>query len=69
MALRIPKSFAVESKVTRGTTVEVSINNGNIVVTPVVEPEYSLDGLLAGVTSENTHGEVDTGDAIGKEVW
>lgn len=28
-----------------------------------------LEDLLAGVTPENLHGEVDTGPAVGREVW
>ncbi len=69
LALRIPKSFAVESKVEQGSTVEVSLEKGKIVVTPVAEPEYSLGGLLAKVTKENIHAETDTGYPVGKEAW
>ena len=69
MALRIPKSFAVESKVEQGSTVEVSLEKGKIVVTPVAEPEYSLNELLAGVTKKNIHDEMDTGASVGKEAW
>lgn len=67
LALRIPKSFAVESKIEQGSTVEVSLESGRIIVFPVVEPEFSLDDLLAQVTAENLHGEVDTGNSVGKE--
>ena len=28
-----------------------------------------LDKLLAGVTDDNLHAEVDTGHAVGKEAW
>ncbi len=69
LALRIPKSFALESKIEQGSTVEVSLDNGKIIVFPLIEPEYSLDDLLAKVTAENLHGEIETGDAVGKEVW
>ena len=33
------------------------------------EDEYSLDKLLAGVRKSNLHGEVETGNAVGREVW
>ena len=69
LALRIPKSFAVESKVEQGSTVEVSLDKGKIVVTPVAEPEITLDNLLAKVTKGNLHGEISTGEPVGKEVW
>ena len=55
LALRIPKSFAIESKVKQGTVVEVSLEQGKIVVAPVAEPEFTLDDLLAKVTKHNLH--------------
>ena len=67
LALRIPKSFAVESKIKQGSTVEVSLENGKIIVFPVAEPEYLLDELLSQITPENLHGEIDTGASVGKE--
>ncbi len=39
------------------------------VVAAVPAPRYTLDGLLAGVTEQNLHGEVETGDAVGGEAW
>ncbi len=69
LALRIPKSFAIESKVTQGSLVEVSLEQGKIVVVPVAEPEFILEDLLAKVTKRNLHEEIDTGKAVGKEVW
>ena len=69
LALRIPKSFAIESKIQQGSTVEVSLESGKIIVFPVAEPEFSLDQLLKKVTPENLHGEVETGSSVGKEVW
>ena len=72
LALRIPKSFAVESKVEQGSTVEVSLEQGKIVITPIapiVEPEFTLEDLLAKITKRNLHEEVDTGNSLGKEAW
>ena len=69
LALRIPKSFAVESKVEQGSTVEVSLEKGKIVVTPVAEPKYTLDELLAKVTKSNIHHETETGISVGTEAW
>ena len=69
LALRIPKSFAIESKVEQGSIVEVSLEEGKIVVTPVTEPEFTLEDLLAKVNKRNLHEEVDTGMSVGKEIW
>lgn len=69
LALRIPKSFAVESKIEQGSTVEISLESGKIIVFPIVEQEFSLDELLAKVTPENLHGEIDTSASVGRETW
>jgi addiction module HigA family antidote len=34
-----------------------------------LEREESLDEMLARITPENRHGEVDWGPAVGKEIW
>lgn len=68
LALRIPKALAADARLESGTEVEVAVEDGRLVVTPIA-PGPSLDDLLAAVTEENTHGEVDTGVPIGREVW
>jgi antitoxin MazE len=67
LALRIPKSFATESHIEAGSVVDLSITEGKLIVIPVSEPTYTLDELLAGVTKDNLHAEVDTGSPTGKE--
>ena len=69
LALRIPKSFAQEVGLNQDGIVELSLVNGQLIVSPVPEPSVTLDALLAKITPENIHGEVDTGEAMGKEVW
>jgi antitoxin MazE len=69
LALRIPKSFATESSIEQGTTVDVAVKAGQLIVTPVPKKKYTLDELLAGVTNENRHDEVDTGVSVGREMW
>jgi len=69
LALRIPKSFATEVGLQRETSVEISLANGKLVITPVAKPKPTLKQLLAKVTKENLHREVNTGSAIGDETW
>ena len=69
LALRIPKAFAVDAGLDDNSAVEISLVDGQIVVTPVAAPGWSLEGLLAGVTSDNLHHEIETGDAVGNEAW
>lgn len=69
LAIRIPKSFAKEIKIEQGSVVDLSVVKGKLIAKAIDEDEYALEELLAGVTEENLHAEVDTGDAIGREVW
>jgi antitoxin MazE len=69
LALRIPKSFADEVGIQKETSVEVSLADGKIVVTPVTKPKLILEQLLSKVTKDNLHHEVDTGYAVGNETW
>jgi len=69
LALRIPKSFALNANLKQDELVDISIDKERIIITPISEKEYSLDELLAGVTEDNLHGEFDSGDPVGKEIW
>ncbi len=69
LALRIPKSFAAETSLEPDTEVDLSLVEGKLVVTPLAGTDYSLEGLLEGVTEENIHAEVDTGASVGHEAW
>ncbi|HLA27774.1 MAG TPA: AbrB/MazE/SpoVT family DNA-binding domain-containing protein [Syntrophales bacterium] len=69
LALRIPKPFAAEVGLEQKTLVDVTVEEGRIVVIPVAEPLLTLEALLKEVTDENIHHEVDTGPAVGVEAW
>ena len=69
LALRIPKSFASEVGFQKETPVEVSLADGKLVVAPVSQPKPTLKQLLAKITKDNLHSEVDTGSAAGNEAW
>jgi antitoxin MazE len=69
LALRIPKSFASEVGLQNESPVEVSMEDGKLIIVPVAKPELTLKQLLAGVTPENIHHEVETGPSTGTETW
>jgi len=69
LAVRIPKPFALEIGLEQNTLVNVTISEGKLLLEPIVEPKYTLEQLLAEVTADNLHYEVDTGEAVGNEVW
>ena len=69
LALRIPKSFAMEVGLEKETDVDVVLDDGKLVITPVVDAGFNLEQLLAKITKENLHHEVDTGSTVGNETW
>ena len=69
LALRIPKTFALDANLENDSTVEISLVDGKIVIKPVSAPQWSLDELLAGINKNNIHQEVDSGEPVGNEVW
>jgi antitoxin MazE len=69
LGLRIPRSFAEEAGVEAGSQVDISVRDGDLVVSAAKRRRYRLSELLAKITTKNLHGEVDTGEPIGREVW
>jgi antitoxin MazE len=69
LAVRIPKSFAAETRIQQDTEVELSIDKGRLMITPLPAGVITLEELLDGVTPENLHGEFETGPAVGAEAW
>ena len=68
LGLRIPKSFAKEASVSDGSTVDISVNRGALVVRPVTD-EVNLEDLLSQVTGDNLHEEITYAGQQGREVW
>ena len=66
-ALRIPKSYAVETKIENGSTVEIAVQKGAIIVKPVAKENLTLDEMLANITEENLHTEINFGKSEGAE--
>ena len=69
LALRIPRSVANEAGLAFDATVELSLRENELVVALARPPRSELERLLANVTDDNRHGEVDTGRPVGGEVW
>ncbi len=69
LAVRIPKPFAAELGIEEGTVVELALDLGKLVITPVTRRQFTLRGLLRDVTRRNVHGEVKVGPAAGREAW
>lgn len=70
LAVRIPASFAKDIEVTEGIKVELSLQDGGIFLLPVKRKrkKYSLSKLIDGITENNIHQEIDTGEGQGGEI-
>jgi antitoxin MazE len=68
-SLRIPAAVMQAANMAFNEAVDVREEAGRIVIEPVRLTEYRLDDLLAQITPENLHGEVEFGRPIGKEAW
>jgi antitoxin MazE len=69
LAVRIPQNLAKEIQLAEGAEIEMSVVNGTLVIKPRSQKRYSLDELIQGITPENLHAEIDSGIAIGNEIW
>jgi antitoxin MazE len=73
LAVRIPKTVADALKVSNGKRAEIRIENGTLVLRPILKParkpRYTLDELLSGMTRDNVPQEVDWGPQRGNEAW
>ena len=69
LAVRIPKALARQIEAESGCDVDLAVEDGRLIVTPVNRHRYTLEELVAGITPENRHGEIDTGPSVGREAW
>ena len=68
LALRIPKSVAAEANVQDGDAVDVSVQNGAIVVRPAAR-RYTIEELVADMTPAKRLRETVWGPPAGNEEW
>ncbi|MBP8284876.1 MAG: AbrB/MazE/SpoVT family DNA-binding domain-containing protein [Chromatiaceae bacterium] len=66
-AVRIPAAIMEAAHLSLDGTVDVREEGGRIVIEPIRPKKYDLARLLAGITAENLHAEVDFGPPLGKE--
>src|SRR6478735_7908669 len=57
LAVRLPKAVADARRVSDGKRAEIKVENGTLVLRPIVrparKPRYTLDELLSGMTKDN----------------
>lgn len=66
-AVRIPAAIMEAAKLEMDAPLDMRAENGRIIIEPLQVHDYDLDELLAGITPENIHDEVDFGGPTGRE--
>jgi antitoxin MazE len=67
LGLRIPRGLAEDAGLSEGSSIDLRVENGRLIVEPVAVE--SLESLLAKVTPKNLHGELLIDAPRGREVW
>jgi antitoxin MazE len=68
-SVRIPAAILAAAALSVDQSVEITVEEGRIVIEPIKAPHYELDRLLDQMTPETFHEEVDFGPPVGQEVW
>ncbi len=71
-AIQIPKLLLKELGLKENDKIEITTSNNEIVIkklSQVTKKTLTLNELLANVTEENKHKEVDWGKQEGNEAW
>jgi len=66
LGIRIPSLIAKEYNFKDGTSVDITEENGKIIISPA---QNNLTDLLDKITDSNLHSEIQTGISAGKEIW
>jgi antitoxin MazE len=69
LAIRVPKSVAVQVGIQEQDEFEIEVQDGNVVLKPQLQRVYRLEDLVKQITPNNLHGEIGMGNPVGREVW
>ena len=68
LAIRVPKSVAVQVGLKAQDALDIEVQDGNVVLKPHLRRVYRLEDLVKQITPKNVHGEIDTGAPVGREI-
>jgi antitoxin MazE len=67
-AVRIPATLLAQANLADKQAIDLVLSDGKITLEPVTNQELNLEDLLAQITLDNLHGEVEFGEPVGKEL-
>jgi len=68
-SVRIPSAVMEAANLYVDAPVDVREEEGRVVIELAKPAAYDLDTLVAAITPENRHDEVESGPAVGKEAF
>ena len=68
-SVRIPASIMAAADLAIDQAVDVTEEEGRILLNPVRAPSFTLDALLEEMKPETFHEDFDFGPPVGKEIW
>lgn len=68
-AVRIPAAVLAEAGFALDEPVDVREDRGRIVIEPLRGKKFAIRDLVRGIRRDNLHEAVETGPAVGREVW
>lgn len=69
LGVRIPKPLAQDASLKEGVAIEMSVQDGRLILEAQKPQRYQLDTLLKSVNSKNIHKEIAVGNPVGRETW
>ena len=70
LGVRIPAPVARDMMLARGSEVDLQVESGRIILTPLRKPRrYSVKALVAKITPSNLPVVDGWGSPVGREVW
>ncbi|WP_420428560.1 AbrB/MazE/SpoVT family DNA-binding domain-containing protein [Kordiimonas sp.] len=67
-AVRIPAALMEAAHLTLEQVLDVREEGGRLIIEPVEEETVSLEELVAGITDDNRHDDIDFGKPVGQEM-
>jgi len=69
LAIRLPKAVARKLNLSAGMCLDVRAKDGQIIITPVQKPRFTLASLVRGINASNRHDEIQMDGPRGKELF
>ena len=67
-AVRIPATLLAQANLTDKQAIDLVLSDGKITLEPVTKQDLNLEDLLAQITPNNLHSEVEFGELVGREI-